>query len=377
MVARLRMIGVGLAVKFTDEPFFLITLAATAAVSAFTVPNLAAIHWDVISILFSQMLVCAAFEDCRLLSCAAEMTLKKFATPKKLAFAMVLITGLMSMLVTNDIALLTVVPLTLGIARLTGKDPFKLVILETMSANIFSAATPFGNPQNLYLYAYYHIAPLRFFQIMLPFCALGLVLLSILTAVLNGGEAFRPLPGRTELRNKKLLTGAGLAFLMNLLAVLRVVDYRLSLAVTIGIFLLLSPHLIRQVDYVLLLTFVLFFVFSNSITAIPAIKGLLSSLLRTPYHVLAVSAAVSQIISNVPAAVLLSGFTACDRELLYGVSAGGLGTLIASLASLISYKLYAAEYRTANYLRLFLVLNFTALAVLTAGLLLLTAVTGS
>jgi hypothetical protein len=152
---------------------------------------------------------------------------------------------------------------------------------------------------------------------------------------------------------------------------LRIVDYRISFAATVLVFLFLAPKLIAKVDYFLLITFVLFFLFTDSITGIPFVKTFLGGVLNSKSAVLLLSVGLSQIISNVPAAVVISGFTAHYKELLYGVSAGGLGTLVASLASLISYKLYAHQYQSRRYLVVFTLLNFGILILLIAAILLI------
>jgi len=356
--------------RLLKEPFFLVTLLATILVSLFFKPHISAIQWNVIAILFSQMLVCLAFEDCHLLTSLAESTLGRFATPKKLGLAMVIITGVLAMLITNDIALLTIVPLTIKMAKITGQDPYILVILETISANIFSAVTPFGNPQNLYLYSYYNVSAGEFFSIMLPFCILGVVFLVILTFVLNRGEEYQVERQKFNIRNKKLLFCSIIVFVFNIFAVLRIIDYRISLFSALLIFLIFAPCLLKKVDYILLLTFALFFLFADSMISISSVQNLFDIVLSSRFNVLIVSAAVSQIISNVPAAVLLSGFTPYYKELFYGVSVGGLGTLIASLASLISYKLYVREFTARRYLKSFFILNFVFLFVMLGGLIL-------
>lgn len=373
MSALIRSALVKASVKLKAEPFFLITLIITGILSIVSKPHLSAIRWNVIAILFSQMLVCAAFDDCRLLTALAEKILTRFRTPKVLGFAMVFLTGILAMLITNDIALLTIVPLTLQMAKMTGKPPTMLIILETISANIFSALTPFGNPQNLYLYTFFKIPTPEFFSLMLPFGAAGVVLLCLFTAFTNKGDAHKFEKSGSTVTNPKLITGALLSFILNILAVLRVVDFRFALGAAVLIFILLAPKLFRQVDVVLLSTFVLFFLFTDAVTAIPAIKNMFAAVLRSGSSVLLTSAGLSQVISNVPAAVLLAGFTPHYRELLYGVSVGGLGTLIASLSSLISYKIYVREYEPKKYLKLFLIVNFVMLAILLATLLVYTA----
>lgn len=356
------------------EPFFVITLILTAVLSIFSKPHISAVHWNVIATLFSLMLVCLAFERCRLLTSLAGIAIGTFKTPRKLGFAMILITGVFSMFVTNDVALLTVVPLTLMMAKVSGKDPFLLIILETMSANLFSALTPFGNPQNLYLYSFFKIPSSEFFMIMAPFCIFGAVLLCTINAIFNTGDTYKIEVQKFEIYDNRLLIGASLAFILNILSVLRILDYRLALAGTVIIFLFLAPGLIKRVDYFLLLTFVLFFLFTDSVTGIPLIKTFFAGVLSSKYTVLFLSAGLSQIISNVPASVLMSGFTTHYRELLYGVSAGGLGTLVASLASLISYKLYIREYKSGKYLKTFLIFNFSVLIIMLTAIVIIESI---
>jgi len=323
----------------------------------------------VISTLFSLMLVCLAFEECQLLTSLAGLALGTFKTPRKLGLVMIFATGSLAMLVTNDVALLTVVPLTMMMAKLSRKDPFMLIILETMSANIFSALTPFGNPQNLYLYSYFKIPFLKFFSIMLPFGLFGAVLMGLINLLFNKGDSYKVEIQQPKIQNKKLLYGASVIFLLNILSVFRIMDYRIVFVATLLLFLCLAPRLIIKIDYLLLLTFVLFFLFTNSVIGIPLIRTFLAGVLNSKLNVLLFSAGLSQIISNVPAAVLISGFTKFYKEVLYGVSAGGLGTLIASLASFISYRLYIVEYKPRKYMKVFSLLNFGALIILMAALI--------
>lgn len=352
--------------RLRHEPFFLIALAATLVISIFYRPHFGAVRWSVISILLAQMLVCAAFEECALLKSLAGWIVGVFGTPKKLGLAMVLFSGFLSMLVTNDIALLTVVPVTLSISKLTGRGPHLLVVLETVSANLFSALTPFGNPQNLYLYTWYDIPPSSFITLMLPFGLASVVMLCAAVPLLCRGGCYSAEKTVFEVKNPRLLASALAVFTVNILAVLHVLEWYVSLIAAVAVFLFLAPRLFKKVDIVLLLTFVLFFLFTDALTAIPAVRSFFGGLLSTRLSVLLTAAGLSQVISNVPAAAVLAGFTPHYRELLYGVSAGGLGTLIASLASLISYKLYINEFSSEKraYLRVFYLVNAAFLILL-------------
>ncbi len=204
----------------------------------------------------------------------------------------------------------------------------------------------------------------------MPFGLLGVGLLTAAVPLLCRGGCYDAEKSRFLISRPKLLIGALVSFCVNILAVLRVVDYRIALAVSVAVFCFLAPRLFKKIDYILLLTFILFFLFTDALTSIPAVRHFFGSILSSPLSVLFGSAALSQAISNVPAAVVLSGFTVHYRELLYGVSAGGIGTLIASLASLISYKLYVGEFKAEKgaYLKTFFLLNAGFLVILLAGL---------
>jgi Na+/H+ antiporter NhaD/arsenite permease-like protein len=364
MIPTIRVLFKKAALYARKEPFLIITFLVTVSFSVYSKPNMNAVHWNVIATLFSLMLVSLAFERCMLLTSLAYFAMSIVGTPRKLGMAMILVTGILAMFLTNDVALLTVVPLTITMAKVSDHDPYLLIILETMSANLFSALTPFGNPQNLYLYSYYHMMPADFFAMMIPFCLFGATLIAVTNLLFHKGSTYEFDRQPFRIENRKLLYGATAVFVCNVLSILRLIDYKIVLAATLFVFLCLAPKLFRKVDYSLLVTFILFFLFTDSVSGIPIIQSVLTSQLDSKLMAFFVSAGLSQIISNVPAAVLVSGFTPHAREVLYGVSAGGLGTVIASLASLISYKLYARDYHTGQYLRSFYAFNFCILFIL-------------
>ena len=272
-----------------------------------------------------------------------------------------------SMVVTNDVALITFVPFAVLVLGLIGRTEYlaPLVVLQTMAANLGSMATPVGNPQNLYLYADYELTAEQFFGTMLP---LTLVSLAALTAasllcVRDEGIQVR-FQEQAELRRPgRLGLMAGL-FVLCLLSVFRVLPYPALLAVVAGGLLLFDRGLFRRVDYGLLATFFCFFLFAGNIGACGPVHAALASLMEG--HTALTTGLTSQIISNVPAAVLLSGFTADWRGLLVGSNLGGLGTPIASLASLISLKVYLRTpgARPGRYLLLFTAANVAALVLL-------------
>jgi Na+/H+ antiporter NhaD/arsenite permease-like protein len=358
------------------EPLFTVLLFLTAVMSFFSKPQLSSINWNVITTLFSLMLVRTAFEKCNFLTSIAGISTSYFYTQRSLGLALIAVTGFLSMLVTNDVALLTVVPITILIAEKEGEDPFIFIILETVAANIFSALTPFGNPQNLYLYSFYNMSAAEFFRIMLPLFVFGTALVVLLNFFLNRSNHQYHTSAIFQITDPILFWGALAIFVLNILSVLRVMNSWIPFVAAVAFFAVYRPKFFLSVDYFLLGTFVLFFLFTDSVTGIPTVKTVLSAMLNSKAAVLVDSALISQALSNVPTAVLISGFTPHYRELLYGVSIGGLGTPVASLASMISYKIYTQKYPGGKYMKVFLIVNFAALALLGVAIYLYELVVG-
>ena len=243
-----------------------------------------------------------------------------------LAVKLVLITFFLAALVTNDVALVIVVPLTLA---MNTKRKGALVMLEAFAANAGSALTPFGNPQNLYLYWHYSLQPLDFFLTITPFSMLFLLIFLAAAALISVPPVLTATPGSTVERS----AGAYLLLLALLvLVVLRLLPFPFAYAVALGVFAFGKRAL--RVDYWLLLTFLVFF------GLVDVLKPALEPLLAPAGHVFATAALTSQAISNVPATILLAEFTSNWRALLWGVSVGGFGSLIASFANLIAYRFY-------------------------------------
>ena len=330
------------------------------------------IDWRVLGLLLCLMAVVAGFKSLGAFDWLTYQLLRRIRSGRVLGVTLVLLPFFCSMLVTNDVALIVFVPFTLALLEGLGcaGAMVPVIVLQTVAANLGSMATPVGNPQNLYLYAAYELSAGGFFSVVLPLtlisgAALTLAALPVLPRVLPEREL-------TEAR----IDGAGrlgiygALFVLCLLTVFRVVDYRITTAVVVAVLLLTDRRLLREIDYMLLLTFVCFFVVSENLGRVEAVRSFLQALLRGNALLTAVGA--SQVISNVPAAVLLSSFTDGWRELLAGVNIGGLGTPIASLASLITMKLYMrwpgarvgrflAVFTLANVLGLVLLLGFTML----------------
>ena len=269
------------------------------------------------------------------------------------------------MFVTNDVALLTFVPLALVIGKTIHMDMPRVVILQTLAANLGSMFTPPGNPQNLFLYAHYGYSALGFFKVMLLPTVLSVIYIGVIIYFKRNHALQLELPA-IEKPDRKLTTIYLVLLALNVGAVLHFVDKYIALAITAIVVLVVNRKLVKQVDYSLLLTFIGFFVFIGNISNTSVVSYLRDHVLGTTEGTYLAALVSSQFISNVPAAMLLAGLTREADALLLGVNIGGLGTLIASMASVISYKLFAAEhpYQAGGYLRMFLFYNFVGLVLI-------------
>ena len=330
-------------------------------------PRLEYIDFAVLSILLSLMLVVAGLKSVSFLDWVACQLLQRCASWRGVVLALVGVTYVSSMFVTNDVALITFVPLALIIGKRLQRDVARVIILQTLAANLGSMVTPPGNPQNLFLYAHYHYTASSFFSVMAVPGILSIIFLGLLIWRGRNEKLALELP---ELAKPNMLQTALLLLLLslNIAAVLHWLDKAVALGITLAFVLASQRRLLREVDYSLLVTFVGFFIFIGNISHTSLAIYLKQSLLGTAAGTYLAGAIASQFISNVPAAMLLAGLTSEADALLLGVNIGGLGTLIASMASVISYKLFVAEhpYQAGTYLRTFLYYNFAGLALLGA-----------
>lgn len=347
--------------------------ALLALVSAFFVPPspeyLDYIDFRVLALLFGLMLVVKGLQSIGLFQYLASGLLRRIRTTRQLCLLLSGLCFFSSMLITNDVALITFVPFAIMVLSLADEKELMIpvVVLQTIAANLGSMLTPLGNPQNLYLYSAFSIPMGQFLLEMLPLTLLSLFLVAVSSVLLPDKkiQAADPEPA-AGLPGRKLACYT-LLFLVALCCVLRALPWPVMLAVLVFTVLILDRNLFRSVDYFLLLTFVCFFLFIGNMERIPAVSTLVASLLKGRELLLGILS--SQVISNVPAAILLSGFTKESQALLYGVNIGGLGTLIASLASVISFKIYggAAGASKGRYLKCFTLYNIVFLAVLSAA----------
>ena len=362
-------------VKFFKKEAVLCISGVLAVISCFIVPPSAAyagyIDLRVLILLFCLMLVVAGIRQTGAFTVICEALLKKFRSIKAIGLVLVLLSFFMSMLLTNDVTLVTIVPFTLLMFdKITGEKKARaeivLLVLETAAANLGSMLTPMGNPQNLYLYSKFDLSIGEFFVIIFPYSALSLILLT--------GSVFVFLPklqtekpeGSSKIQGRVKPILFVVLFAVNMLTILRILDDKILLAIVVAAVLIADRKLFLQADYSLLLTFVFFFIFVGNLGSIPALSESLQSILLG--NEVAVSVALSQVISNVPAALLLSGLSDNVNGLIIGTNLGGLGTLIASMASLITYKFYAGTKGSSpkKYILVFTAFNVCCLAALGA-----------
>ena len=338
-----------------------LVIAVTLAIFI-SIPKLSYIDFKVLILLFNLMVVVAAFKELKVLDSIAIGLLKKCNTYTSISLALVFITFISSMIVTNDVALITFVPLSIVIARKANINVLKIVVFQTLAANLGSSFTPMGNPQNLFIYSFYNLSPIDFFKITLPIVILAVLFLVLLVFKDKKMNLSLDLED-VKIDNKRDVYLFGGLFLIILLSVFHVIDYKVTFLITIVMVLILNKKLFSQVDYSLLITFIGFFIFVGNISTMDVVKNFMEGILNSPKSTFLASVLSSQVISNVPATMLLSGFTNHFKELLLGVNIGGMGTLIASLASVISYKIYTSEFGNDNYMKSFTFYNILGLII--------------
>lgn len=326
----------------------------------------------VLFLLFAFMTVVAGLRDCGVFDKCADFLCRLTSSVRTLGIALVFMCFVFSMLITNDVALLTFVPFTIMLLNKCQKQKhiIYIVVLQTIAANLGSMLTPMGNPQNLFLFSQMGISAGEFILILLPYtiisaAALFICCLKLPGEVLGGVQAEQHTMADENMAVKKIRTVIYiLLFLCCILSVLKILPaWMLALGVA-GVVLLMQWKLILKVDYILLLTFVCFFIFSGNIQNIEIVKKTLQQAVAGKEFLCGILA--SQVISNVPATLLLYPFVENAKELLLGVDLGGLGTLVASLASLISYKLYAVSENAegGKFIKVFTVMNLLFIIVL-------------
>jgi len=324
--------------------------------------------------LFCVLAVVCALKNIRFFYTLAQKIVASCRNARLSILVLVYITFIGSMLIANDMALLTFLPLGYLVLGTTGKTKYMAFtfIMQNIAANLGGMLTPFGNPQNLYLYTKFQIPAGEFMTIMaIPF-ALSVLLITICCLIFVKPEPMVLNQAIQKLPLKRTVLYLAL-FVLAIAIVFRGIPYWIGLIVIPAVLIFADRKALKAVDYPLLLTFVFFFIFSGNMARIGVVRELFSWLIEK--STLLFSTLSCQVISNVPSAILLSQFTENYRDLLIGVNIGGVGTLIASLASLITFREYTnhAPEKSKSYILLFSAFNFAFLIILTGVMMLLKA----
>ena len=328
--------------------------------------------YKTLTCLFCVLAVVCALKNINFFYMLARKVVQLFKNARMSVLALVYITFIGSMLIANDMALLTFLPLGYFVLTTTGKEKYMAFtfIMQNIAANLGGMLTPFGNPQNLYLYTKFEIPNLEFMGIMAAPFVLSVVIITLCCIIFVKPEPLSLTDEKIELNPKRTLLYLAL-FALSIAIVFRGIDYWIGLIVIPTVLIFADRKALKDVDYGLLFTFVFFFIFAGNMARIDVVRELFSSLLDK--STLLFSVVSCQFISNVPSAILLSQFTENYADLLVGVNIGGVGTLISSLASLITFREYVKHNpdKTGYYIGMFSLFNFGFLIILTGFMFLI------
>ena len=359
--------------RFINNEIVLCVAFVLAVISSFFVPPdksyFGYIDFRTLSILLALMITMAGLQRLSVFRQIGELLVSKMSSIRGVVLVLLGLCFFSSMFITNDVALLTFVPFSIVTLSISGRKDFfiKVIVLETIAANLGSMLTPLGYPQNLYLYSLAGMSLGEFIKLMLPYSLLSLVMIFAcgIFFVKKAPVTLSEKNVYERSKKDKLMIGMYLfTFIVSILVVAHVLDYRIGLVIVLALVLIFDRRVLRKPDYSLLFTFIFLFIFIGNIKRIPALSDAIGQLLSV--NEVIVSIILSQFISNVPAAILCSGFTKNISNLIIGTNLGGLGTLIASMASLISFKQYGyidgADKK--KYIGVFMVMNLVFLVMM-------------
>ncbi len=363
-------------IEFVRKNTVCVIAFAAALITGFIVPPdaqyLGYFDLKTLSCLFCVLSVVCALKNIRFFYILAERIVRLCRNARISVLALVYITFIGSMLIANDMALLTFLPLGYLVLTSTGKEKYMAFtfIMQNIAANLGGMLTPFGNPQNLFLYTEFGIPNGEFVRIMAPPFILSVSLITLCCLIFVKPEPLS-LPDRHISLDPKKTVLYLVLFAFSIAIVFRGIPYQAGLVIIPAVLLLADRKALADVDYPLLATFVFFFIFAGNMGRIDAVRDFFSALLEK--NTLVFSALSCQVISNVPSAILLSQFTDNYADLLVGVNIGGVGTLISSLASLITFREYTGHNpnRVGRYILEFSAFNFAFLLILVGFTLLL------
>ncbi len=303
------------------------------------------VEWHTIIALCSLLIITTAIKESEYLSFFGSLFIKKLYTERKLALFLVLLCAVLSTIFTNDIALFIMIPLTLSFQNILKNDLHKLVILEAISANVGSTLTPIGNPQNLFLWHKWKISFISFVVKTLPLVLLSTTILILFIFIFISDKKIKEKTTKDNYPDKnRLLFIISLVLLIFYILCLQMNFHLFALIIVIGIYLLIDKKVFMKIDWIFLLIFIEFFIIFHLISSLPLVKkAILSINLEKSSNIYFLSLALSQIMSNVPAAIFLSKFSNNWYAITYGVNVGGNGILWSSLANIIALKIYKSK----------------------------------
>ena len=364
------------ALAFVKKNAVVCIALAAAIITSFIIPvdkeYVGYFDYKTLTCLFCVLAVVCALKNINFFYMLARKVVQLFKNARMSVLALVYITFIGSMLIANDMALLTFLPLGYFVLTTTKKEKYMAFtfIMQNIAANLGGMLTPFGNPQNLYLYSKYEIPNLEFMAIMAPPFVVAVVIITLCCIIFVKPEPLSLCDEKIVLSPWRTVVYL-LLFALSIVIVFRGIPYWIGLIVIPIALLVLDRKALGMVDYGLLFTFVFFFIFAGNMARIDVVRNLFSALLEK--STLLFSVISCQFISNVPSAILLSQFTENYQDLLVGVNIGGVGTLIASLASLITFREYVKHNpkKTGYYIGLFSLFNFGFLIILTGFMFIL------
>ena len=355
-------------IEFFKKEFTLIIAGIAALVSCLFVPAanyIDYINTDTVGLLFCLMIAIAGFRESNLLAAVSCRLLGNGkAYTRKTGTILIFISFFSAMLFTNDVALIAFVPITASLFRNRPGAMMYVITIQTVAANLGGMLTPFGNPQNLFLYSHYSMTPWEFFSVTLPVTGISALLILILCIFIkNEPLGIENRQARITGKTSYLIMYT-ILFILCLLAVFGVLDVIVVFASVCVVAIIMNIQLFAGVDYGLLLTFAFFFIFVGNIQNIDGVRTFITNFLEG--NEMLASTAISQVISNVPAAIMLSGFTDNARALVLGVNVGSLGTIVASLASIISLRIYMETEKASpvKYMGVFTLVNVVLLVII-------------
>ena len=363
-------------VVFLKKNIVMLIAFLSALITVFFVPidrqYLGYFDFKTLTCLFCTLAIVCALKNIKLFYLLARKIVRLFKNTRLSVLALVYVTFIGSMLIANDMALITFLPLGYIVLTTTNKQKYMAFtfIMQNIAANLGGMLTPFGNPQNLYLYNKFGIPTLEFISIMLVPFIVSILLITVCCIIFVKSEPLEIEDEKVSLSVPRTIIYLTL-FALSIVIVFRAIPYVVGLIVIPLSLLFLDRKALKQVDYPLLFTFVFFFIFAGNMARIETVKNLFSSLLENNTFLFSILSC--QVISNVPSAVLLSGFTNNYKALLLGVNIGGVGTLISSLASLITFREYVIHnpHKSKFYILLFSLFNFAFLIILSITVLIL------